>query len=275
MRIINYMTENKINIKTFFNNFFSGFFMENITMYKRQATGSNLKVHTTTDYHLFKSIDGNRTKNQLHLTRLKKSMSEHYLFTVIVVNERYEIIDGQHRFECIRELQLPLNYIVCKGYGLDEVHILNQNAKVWNADDYLEGYCKLGLEDYKIYREFKNKYKVGHSECMGLLTGASGLGSRYKPFHNGQFKVTNLSGAVDVMEKVLLIEPYYKGVRRRTFIFAIDSLLKNENFEFSEFIQKLKLQPSALHDCININQYKLLIESIYNYHRKDKVNLRF
>ena len=35
-------------------------------------------------------------------------MNDNYLFTVIIVNEKnYEIIDGQHRFEVIKELKLP------------------------------------------------------------------------------------------------------------------------------------------------------------------------
>jgi ParB-like chromosome segregation protein Spo0J len=29
-------------------------------------------------------------------------MAENYLFTVIIVNEKYEIIDGQHRFDVIK-----------------------------------------------------------------------------------------------------------------------------------------------------------------------------
>ena len=83
------------------------------------------QVYKTEDYFLFKPIDGNRNKNLLHINRLKKSMESNYLFTVIIVNENYEIIDGQHRFEVIKELKLPLYYIVCNGYGLNEVHILN------------------------------------------------------------------------------------------------------------------------------------------------------
>ena len=72
-----------------------------------------------------------------------------------------------------------------------------------------------------------------------------------------------------------MIEPYYAGVRRRSFIYAMMSLFKNPNFEYTEFIQKLKLQPTALQDCTNINNYKTLIEEIYNYRRREKVNLRF
>jgi hypothetical protein len=232
------------------------------------------QVHTTTDYFLFKPIDGNRNKNLLHINRLKKSIKENYLFTIITVNEKYQIIDGQHRFDVIKELALPLHYVVCTGYGLNEVHILNQNSKTWNADDYLEGYCKLGYKDYLIYKEFKDTYKIGHNECMYLL----GTTSRIAPnvsFYEGSFKIKNLRKATETIEKIFLIAPYYEGYKRRSFINSIISLLDNPIFEFTEFLQKLKIQPTALQDCTNIGQYKTLIEEIYNFKRREKVNLRF
>jgi hypothetical protein len=232
------------------------------------------QVHTTTDYFLFKSIDGNRNKNLLHINRLKKSMSENYLFTVIIVNENYEIIDGQHRFEVIKDLNLPLNYIICKGYGLKEVHVLNANMKTWNADDYLEGYCNLGYEDYLIYKEFKNKYEFGHNECIKLLKGNFNSGS-VKEFHEGKFKIKNLKEAKKYADFILLIKPYFSEYKRRSFVYAMISLFKNLNFEFSEFLQKLKIQPTALNVCNDVEQYITLIEEIYNYKRRIKVNLRF
>ena len=232
------------------------------------------QVHTTTDYFLFKPIEGNRNKNLLHINRLKKSMSENYLFTVIIVNDKYEIIDGQHRFDVIQELKLPLHYIVCKGYGLNEVHILNQNSKTWNSDDYLTGYSNLGYNDYIHYAEFKERYGLGHNETMSLLAGVP---NKYdiELFYTGEFKIKSLKNAEDTIEKILMIEPYYNGVRRRAFIYTMMSLLKNENFEFTEFLQKLKIQPTALQDCTNVTNYKILIEEIYNYRRREKVNLRY
>lgn len=232
------------------------------------------QIHTTTDYYLFKSIDGNRNLNLLHINRLKKSISQNYLFTVITVNENYEIIDGQHRFEVIKELGLPLNYVLCQGYGLNEVHILNQTSKTWNADDYLTGYCNLGNVHYLKYRDFKEKYQLGHYECMTLLSG-SYTKSPIDIFYNGSFKIKNYENACDIVEKILMIVPYYNGAKRRSFIFSMLQLFKNPNFEFTEFIQKLKLQPTALVDCANTNQYILLIEEIYNYRRREKVNLRY
>lgn len=231
-------------------------------------------VHSTKDYFLFKPIEGNRNKNLLHINRLKKSMIDNYLFTVIIVNEKYEIIDGQHRFDVIKELNLLLNYIVCEGYGLNEVHILNQNSKTWNADDYLTGYCNLGYDDYIKYSAFKEKYNLGHNETMSLLSGQPNK-IDIEIFYKGEFKVKSLWNAEDIIQKILLIEPYYNGIRRRAFIYTMMSLFKNKNFELTEFLQKLKLQPTALQDCTNITNYKVLIEEIYNYRRKNKVNLRY
>jgi hypothetical protein len=232
------------------------------------------QVHTTTDYFLFKSIDGNRNKNLLHINRLKKSMSEYYLFTIIIVNEKYEIIDGQHRFDVIQELKLPLHYVICKGYGLEEVHILNANSKTWNSDDYLEGYCNLGNDNYKKYKEFKDTYGLGHRECMIILSGESDH-SIVNTFYRGEFKIKNYNESCIIAEKILLIEQYYDGTKRRAFVFAMLKLFKNSNFEFTEFLQKLKCQPNSITDCLNINQYVSLIEEIYNYRRREKVNLRF
>ena len=232
------------------------------------------QVLTTTSYSRFKPVDGNRNKNLLHINRLKKSMSENYLFTVIIVNEKYEIIDGQHRFDVIQELNLPLNYIICKGYGLKEVHILNQISKTWNSDDYLNGYCNLGYPDYIKYREFKEQYDIGHNECLALLSGSI-MRAGSDLFYSGLFKVKDDKEARRKIEKILLIEPYYAGFKRRSFIFAMLQLFKNPVFEFTEFLQKLKLQPTALVDCASITQYVSLIEEIYNYRRREKVNLRF
>lgn len=232
------------------------------------------QVQTTTDYSRFKAIEGNRTLNALHKNRLKKSMEENYLFTVIIVNEKYEIIDGQHRFNCIKELDLPLHYIVCEGYGINEVHILNENSKTWNMDDYLAGYCSLGYDDYQIYKDFKEKYRFNHNVCMALLSKVHNK-KYFKPFARGEFVVDNYKKAVENAEKIMKISPFYSGFNRREFVCTMISLLKNKKFDFDHFLQKVKLQPTALTDCTTQESYKLLIEDIYNYKSREKISLRY
>jgi hypothetical protein len=232
------------------------------------------QVHTTTDYFMFKPIDGNRNKNLLHINRLKKSIAKNYLFTIIIVNEKFEIIDGQHRFDVIQELKLPLHYIICEGYGLTEVQILNQNSKTWNAEDYLTGYCQLGYEHYIEYAKFKKRFGFGHNECLLLLSN-NDSGSNIKNFYNGEFKIKDYNVAVDKANKITMIGKFYDGYKRRSFIRAMSQMLDKPLFDFTHFLQKLQIQPLALQNCNDVDQYKLLIEEIYNYRTREKINLRY
>jgi hypothetical protein len=239
---------------------------------------NDIQVHSTKDYSLFKTLNGNRDVNHLHLTRLKESMKKNHLTTIIMVNEKFEIIDGQHRFLICQELKLPINYIISKNYGLKEVQVLNANMKNWQIVDYVNGYCDLGYKDYITYREFVADYGFQSQVAILLLSGEYPSGndvSSGTKFKEGNFKVKDYNECKRKAEKIMMIEPYYKGYLRRSFILALVGMFKNENFEFTEFIAKLKQQPTTLQDCTNVSQYKSLIEEIYNYRRREKINLRF
>ena len=245
-----------------------------------QHTHSNLpsvtdiKVYKTYDYSLFKTIKGNREINSSHLKGLEKSMKENYLFTIIIVNENYEIIDGQHRFTIISKLLLPVYYIIRKGYGMDEVIKFNTESAVWKADDYLNTYCIDEKNDYKLYYKFKKRYKLGHQETKTLLSGSRRDNSTYaRLFKEGKFKINNYNKAVENVEKIFSLAPYYAGYKRRSFILAMLTLFKNPLFDFNEFLKKIKMLPDALFDCTNVTNYIILINDIYNYNSQVKVNL--
>lgn len=225
---------------------------------------------------MFKRVSGNRNEDRAHIEKLKASMSENYLFTVILTNENLEIIDGQHRFQAIKELSLPLNYTVLPGYKLSHVQSYNQNLKTWNAQDYLTSQCNLGNEEYIRYKMFKDKYGFGHNECIAMLTGTLKAGGHaFDSFKRGTFKITNMRGAEDVAKKIWMLKDVYDGFRRRSFVYAMMRLIGKPEFDFNEFLQKVRNNPSAIVNCNDEKQYTLLIEEIYNYRRRDKVNLRF
>lgn len=53
-------------------------------------------IYETYDYSLFNLIGGNRLINVLNYKKLMKSIDEKQLLIPILVNEKMEIIDGQH-----------------------------------------------------------------------------------------------------------------------------------------------------------------------------------
>lgn len=136
----------------------------------------------------------------------------------------------------------------------------------------------LAMTDYIKYRQFKNKYGLDHQTCIALLSGISSIGGasgQMQQFKEGKFKIKSYNEAIENAERISMIEPYFDGYKQTKFIGAILIILKNPNFSFTEFLQKLKQQPMSLMKCAQIEQYKTLIEDIYNYRRREKVNLRF
>jgi len=227
------------------------------------------------DYNIFKSLEGNREVNKVHVDRLKKSFEGGYLLNPILVNSKMQIIDGQHRFNAAKSLGLHINYIICPDYGLKEIQVLNSNMKNWNKNDYLEGFCDLGNEEYIKFRDFKNEFTQFNFSCIEQLIVNNTHANRGSYFKDGDLKVFDINQSRKFANDILKIKSFYDGFGRRSFVAAMITILKIEEFEIERFIRKLEVCPNKLHHCANVTQYRALIENIYNWKATKKINLRF
>ena len=110
-------------------------------------------VYQTDDYSKFKLVDGNRPID--HAKKIIESIKEiGMLWQPILVNERFEIIDGQGRFLAMKTLKLPIIYIRQDGLTIKEVRYLNQNATIWKAKDYIHSYA-VGSDSRSSYTNFE------------------------------------------------------------------------------------------------------------------------
>ena len=231
-----------------------------------------MQVKETKNYEMFSSIMGNRPMNELHLNRLTKSMQEELLVSPIIVNEKYEVIDGQHRLKVSSELNLPVRYIVCEGYGLTEVQRLNQNTKDWKMIDFISGYAELGNKEYQYLMKFHMDSGLTITTCVTLLSNS---GSATNDIRNGVWIAKHKKRANTIYEWLQITRPYYANIERKGFVMALMHMYKREEFNFSQFVSKVSIQPTALVDCVRTEEYITLIESLYNYKSRNKVNLRY
>jgi hypothetical protein len=242
-----------------------------------------MPVFKSNDYKSFVIMKGNRRPNQLHIRRLVESFKDEYLITPIIVNHKMQIIDGQHRFLAAQQQNLPIYFIQIDGYELKQVHTLNTSNSNWKKVDYLESYCKLGYDDYIQMKEFMEDYpEFGLNVTIMLLTNNTQgsnqkdtMGGKKKKFEQGQFKVNNLKQAYANAKKIMEFKQFYEGYNRQSFVAAMLGIFKNKAYEQEEMVQKLAKNQGSLVDCTSINNYRLLIEEIYNFRRREKVNLRY
>lgn len=232
------------------------------------------QIKSTRNYAQFKLLNANRAVDDAHVDRLIKSMKENYLPIPIYVNEHLEIIDGQHRYEAIRQLGLELYYIISEGADISAVQKLNTNSKNWTSSDFLDSYIKLGKQEYINFKKYMDTFGFDITTCAVILMGNVGNKRLSEILKSGSIKLRDLEDAYKFGYELKRVKTYYQNYRRRSFVFAIIALLKSDEFIFEDFIHKLSMQGGALKDCTSTSTYIDLIEEIYNYRRSDKVNLR-
>jgi len=244
-------------------------------------------VRKTMDYDKFKILLGNREKDELHFRRMVNAIQKRYLLTIIIVNERGEIIDGQHRYYTARQLGLPIYYVVAQGYGLDEVHIYNELNLRFGKAHYLQGFCQLGAQPYLEFKKFRKDFPdfgLGLAENIlcdktsaGVLTGqgVETKGLRRRNFEEGRLFIPNLKKSYDTANKIMDFKDYFKGYNSANFVKSMIKILRNKNYDHKAMLKKCKKYPMMLKATLNIADCELMIENLYNYRSSVKVNLRY
>ena len=224
----------------------------------------------TSDYSIFSTLKGNRNIDPKNVAKIIESMQIKYLYTVILVNENLEVIDGQHRLAACKSLGLPVNYEIIKGYGLQEVQMLNANTKNWGLVDYVESFAKNGNTDYVYFLEFMEKYKFNFSMCCAVLfNGATRTGSNIRA---GKMPKIDKIKSNKVAENILLFKNVVKSWNKKAFVYTVINLYKLENFDFNDLA--LRLAKCDLKEYATVDGYIGKIEEIYNKRRRNKINLR-
>lgn len=245
-------------------------------------------VYKTDDLSIFNTIDGNRVPNLQHIKRLADSIKIYGMkCNPILVNEKMQVIDGQHRLMAAKEVGSFVYYIILNGYTLSEVHTLNLNQKNWTKKDYMDGYANMGIESYiKLRNFFLKNEDFSFTDCISFCTNVSSfnqtIAQKYTNnrnpdivFEEGTWIGNDFELAQEWANKIRMIKTYYSGYNKRIFVAAMICLLRNSVFDFNEFMHKLRLQPTALVDCANTEQCKTLIEDIYNFRSRNKISLRY
>jgi hypothetical protein len=230
---------------------------------------TQITVQSTTDYKKFLLLANNRPIAEAHVKRLMKSMSEHVAMSPIQVNEKYEIIDGQHRFTALSRLGKPIYYYVVPGASTKDVQSLNTHTRPWDHIDYIESYIKSGNKNYELYKKFRETYGLGTTTNLYLLTGNGNIKEDQDNFSRGKLEVVDYDKAVDIAEKIVKMGTYVTFYKDRSFCYAMMRAIRNPKFDFNKFYnEKLVYQSRKIVKCANVEQYLEIIQEIYNYKAK-------
>ena len=244
-----------------------------------------LPVYQTEDYNIFKKLRGNRETSTLHVSRLEKSIAKNPDLTKdnpIKVNEKMQIVDGQHRLEAFKRFAArngeypPLYYTISDGLGIEIARRMNAVAKVWTPMDYAHSYAVEGNSNYKIYIQLAEKYSAFHDVLVLYLSHSSNYRDRsmMSKFRMGEFEIVDIQTAEKNLKRCTELVKFYPNSNKSTFSVAFFRLLKHPKYDHKRMVSQMKQYGEGLASVPSrISELVAGLHMIYNYNRKDHINL--
>jgi hypothetical protein len=172
---------------------FKGKNMRNTSLLKDEDEFNPMKIYSSSDYSKFKLLKNNRVVSQAHVEKLKsdESFSRKIHTCPIVVDARFNVIDGQHRLKAASELKIPIYYIMDEMAEPDDIRIRNVNSKQWGDADYLKHYVDSGSKSYVILKRVIDNNQTNLTCLKAVLTIMLGLdwSEVNNRFREGKLKV--------------------------------------------------------------------------------------
>ena len=244
------------------------------------------KIHKAMpkDYGAFKIIKSNRNINRSHLLKLIKSMKEEYHADAcpMTCNEKFEIIDGQHRYKAAMELELPVYYLIKEGLTIKQAVQMNINSKNWKDWDYQKHYSEEGNPDYKRYKLFRTEFEFGHNPTLKILADCTGDGGTLgEMFREGALEIKNWEVAKTKARMISQAKTVYAGGwKKQAFVTIMMKLFEYDGYDHEKFIKKLnqnkydKIRELRVAGT-NRNALIKAIEDIYNQNASVSQIVRF
>lgn len=232
---------------------------------------NNSRILNSTNYGKFQLMDGNRTISQTHVNNLIKAFEKIgnlTKVTPILVNENYEIIDGQHRFVAAKELGEPVFYTVEAGLTLKDARVMNILHKQWSADDFAASYVEAGNQNYITYMEIKKDYNLNHSTTLHYIANTADTRGLFSDFREGNLAIEDgfaVRERLDMMKEAMDLVPQV-GEKDRGFALAFLAIMKSGNYNHARMIRKLSSNgTSHIRKFAFISEYLRALEDCYNH----------
>ena len=137
------------------------------------------EIQKTNNHDLFGKLKGNRIVNPNHVKKIRQSLRKNHIMEVCIIvvcnptpndgRPPFLIIDGQHRFDALKEENLPITFVVVddieyvdESNVLTVIELLNTSSMEWDVTDFMGSKCELGDDNYIRYSEIYKRFEFEH-----------------------------------------------------------------------------------------------------------------
>ena len=235
-------------------------------------------IKSTMKYDMFKKHENNREINKVNLNRIVKSIQARNLLKLrpILIDKDYRIIDGNHRLEAAKHLNVEVYYQLSEETNKEDIILLNANQRTWRSDDYLNFYINSGIEDYLKFFMLKQELDISTHLLVSMMMGLCRSGDHYLDFKIGKFKFPNEQEVEKIRANFKQISELKKFTSQKSlgpktflntsrFDISMHEFLSNQAVDLETFIKKYKMRIDLLRPCATRQQYHEIFKAMYNW----------
>jgi hypothetical protein len=233
---------------------------------------SQTTIYKTKDYAKFGLFKYNRKINEGLVKRLMASIQKiGYIHGKSVITDaELNIIDGQHRFEACKRLNLPIYYMISKADPQETMIELNAQQVGWKMADYINSWAAAGVKCYQQLKDFEAVHHLGTTNAV-LIVFDNGLEpADIKNIKAGKvFKINPKMDEIVAFIQDCKIAPYYKS---SYFIKAVVRVFKMAT---PKQLEKIKNSIISLPQQATAAAYVTAFENIANRGVQSKNRVSF
>lgn len=229
-------------------------------------------VYETDNYDAFHELEHNRDTTKKRVEKIKKSFLEGEVLNPIIVNEKLEIIDGQGRFEALKQLGRSIKFIIVNGTNIDDCRRMNQYNTNWTKGDFIDSYSN--LESYQNLKQIMDETGLTFDKILQIAgkkySGGRGVGQESLRTGNLVFDKNDVETVRKVFEAGMQIKTALAIDKQlpATFYICVKIMMGVDGYNHKRMLQNCKADRHRF--VYSTHQEPLLTEfsRIYNYRRK-------
>lgn len=220
-------------------------------------------MNETKNYKMFNFLKVNRKvdKESLHYKRLRKAIQKTNTIIPIIVNDDYDVIDGQHRLTIAEELNMPIPFIILNNHKEMEksslIKYIQDGHEGWSVDDIFNMQINLGNPIYIEVSNLANDYGISIINMVNLVS----FNRTKEVLSSGRLTlIPNYKEYIKIWQDFSFFNDY-KSVR---FIGGLRMLLNKRNYRHDKMLAKLEYLQRRFVKCFSGHEYYEMFREIYN-----------
>lgn len=225
------------------------------------------QVYETTDYDMFVFIESNR--DLIVNENLRMSIEESGILVPALVNEKMEVIDGQHRISIAKLCGVKIPFIVVNGLSKKDMIPINNSSKNWTFVNYIETYAKEGFDDYIDLVNLQRYYPVTMKVLVSLAGNTTDGTKHHIKTKLGKFSFYDRDILLDFLDQYKKLNDAMGGKNPSSLPLVIYTMYRNKNFDINRLIDRASLLSRNIK---GITGHSKLVEVTMNVYHQNLSN---